>query len=105
MKPRPPAAPTEMTGMFMRVFWFVATNLAVLALLSVVMSVLVVNPDQFVGLLVMAALFVFGGALVSLLLSKWIAKRSTGAQVICTSPNETEQWLLDTESRARKSVV
>src|SRR3546814_5038132 len=76
MKPRPPAAPTEMTGMFKRVFLFVATNLAVLALLSVVMSVLGVNPDQFGGLLVMAALFGFGGAFVSLLMSKWIAKRS-----------------------------
>src|SRR3546814_21040406 len=95
MKPRPPAAPTEMTGMFMRVFWFVATNLAVLALLSVVMSVLGVTPDQFGGLLVMAAPFGFGGAFVSLLMSKWIATRSPGAQVIGNPRNEAEPLFLD----------
>src|SRR3546814_11887011 len=88
-----------MTGMFKRVFLFVATNLAVLALLSVVMSVLGVNPDPFGGLLVMAALFGFGGAFVSLLMSKWIAKRSTGAQVIGNPRNEAEQWPLGTVRR------
>lgn len=90
--------------MFKRVFLFVATNLAVLALLSVVMSVLGVNPDQFGGLLVMAALFGFGGAFVSLLMSKWIAKRSTGAQVIGNPRNEAEQWLLDTVRRQAQAA-
>ena len=85
--------------MFKRVALFVATNLAVLALLSVVMSVLGVNPGQFGGLLVMAALFGFGGAFASLLMSKWIAKRSTGARVIATPRDEAEQWLLATVQR------
>src|SRR5690606_38626956 len=89
----------ERVDMLKRVVLFVATNLAVLALLSVVMSVLGVNPDQFGGLLVFAALFGFGGAFVSLLMSKWIAKRSTGAHVIDTPRNETEQWLLATVRR------
>src|SRR5690606_21483650 len=83
---------------------FVATNLAVLALLSVVMSVLGVNPDQFGGLLVFAALFGFGGAFVSLLMSKWIAKRSTGAHVIDTPRNEAEQWLLATVRRQAQAA-
>ncbi|MFL6591899.1 MAG: hypothetical protein ACJ8GK_04225, partial [Luteimonas sp.] len=52
--------------MFKRVVLFLATNLAVLALLSVVMSVLHVNPAQFGGLLVMAAIFGFGGSTISL---------------------------------------
>ncbi len=90
--------------MFKRVFLFVATNLAVLALLSVVMSVLGVNPDQFGGLLVMAAVFGFGGAFVSLLMSKWIAKRSTGAQVIAEPRNEAEQWLLATVRRQAQAA-
>lgn len=85
--------------MFKRMFLFLATNLAVLALVSVVMSILGVNPQQTSGLLVMAALFGFGGSIISLLLSKWIAKRTTGAQVITQPRNEAEQWLLSTVRR------
>ena len=82
--------------MFKRVFLFLATNLAVLALVSIVMSILGVNPRSASGLLVMAALFGFGGSIVSLLMSKWIAKRTTGAHVIEQPRNEAEQWLLAT---------
>ena len=85
--------------MFKRVGLFLATNLAVLALASVVMSLLGVNGSQFGGLLVFAAIFGFGGSFVSLWMSKWIAKRSTGAHVIETPRNEMEQWLLQTVRR------
>ena len=85
--------------MFKRVFLFLATNLAVLALVSIVMSLLGVNPQQSGGLLVMAALFGFGGSIVSLLMSKWVAKRTTGAQVIVQPRNEAEQWLFSTVQR------
>lgn len=85
--------------MLKRLVLFLLTNLAVLALVSVVMSLLGVNAGQFGGLLVMAALFGFGGSLVSLLMSKWVAKRFTGAQVIETPRNEGEQWLLATVRR------
>ena len=85
--------------MFKRVALFLATNLAVLALVSVVMSILGVNANQFGGLLVMAALFGFGGSIISLLISKWMAKRATGAHVIDTPRNEAEQWLLATVRR------
>ncbi len=90
--------------MFNRVFLFLATNLAVLALVSIVMSVLGVNPNQFGGLLVMAALFGFGGSIISLLLSKWMAKRSTGAHVIEQPRNEAEQWLLSTVRRQAEAA-
>jgi heat shock protein HtpX len=90
--------------MLKRVVLFLATNLAVLALFSVVMSVLHVNPAQFSGLLVMAAVFGFGGSFVSLLLSKWIAKRTTGAHVIETPRNEAEQWLRSTVERQAKAA-
>ncbi|TCT26009.1 protease HtpX [Thermomonas haemolytica] len=85
--------------MFKRMFLFLATNLAVLLLVSIVMSILGVNPQQFSGLIVMAALFGFGGSIISLLMSKWVAKRATGAQVIEQPRNEAEQWLLATVRR------
>jgi heat shock protein HtpX len=86
-------------NMLKRLTLFLLTNLAVLALVSVVMSVLGVNAAQFSGLLVMAALFGFGGSIVSLLMSKWVAKRFTGAQVIETPRTEAEQWLVATVRR------
>jgi heat shock protein HtpX len=94
----------ETMTMLKRMALFLATNLAVLALASVVMSVLGVNANQYGGLLVMAALIGFGGSVVSLLLSKWIAKRATGAHVIGTPRNESEQWLLATVQRQAKAA-
>jgi heat shock protein HtpX len=90
--------------MFKRVFLFLATNLAVLALVSIVMSILGVNPQNFGGLLVMAALFGFGGSIISLLMSKWVAKRTTGAQVITQPRNEAEQWLFSTVQRQAQAA-
>ena len=90
--------------MFKRLFLFLATNLAVLALVSIVMSLLGVNPRSFGGLLVLAALFGFGGSIVSLLMSKWIAKRTTGAHVIEQPRNEVEQWLHATVRRQAEAA-
>ena len=89
----------RISKMLKRVALFLATNLAVLALVSIVMSVLGVNAASFGGLLVMAALFGFGGSIISLLMSKWVAKRFTGAQVIETPRGEGEQWLVSTVRR------
>jgi heat shock protein HtpX len=92
--------------MFSRIALFLATNFAVLILASVVMRLLGVNPTQMSGLLVFAAIFGFGGSLVSLLLSKWMAKRSTGAVVITEPRNQTERWLLATvERQAREAGI
>lgn len=85
--------------MFKRVALFIATNLAVLVLLSIVMSLLGIDPATTGGLLVMATLFGFGGSFISLMMSKWVAKRTTGAQVIDQPRNETERWLLQTVQR------
>lgn len=85
--------------MFKRITLFLITNLAVLALVSIVMSILGVNPQTFSGLLVMAALFGFGGSLISLAMSKWTAKRFSGAQVIAQPRTEVERWLVDTVRR------
>lgn len=90
--------------MFTRIALFLATNFAVLILASVVMSLLGVNSSQMSGLLVMAAIFGFGGSLISLLLSKFMAKRSTGAQVITEPRNATERWLLETVQRQARDA-
>ena len=90
--------------MFKRVILFLATNMAVLALVSIVMSILGVNPQSFGGLLVMAALFGFGGSIISLLMSKWVAKRTTGAHVIEQPRNEAEQWLVSTVRRQAEAA-
>ena len=82
--------------MFKRITLFLLTNLAVLALVSIVMSILGVNPSTFSGLLVFAALFGFGGSLISLALSKWTAKRFSGARVIEQPRSEVERWLVET---------
>jgi heat shock protein HtpX len=92
----------------MRIALFLATNLAVLALLGIVMSVLQnvfgVQLGNTGGLLVMAAVFGFGGSFISLALSKWMAKRTTGAQVITQPRNEAETWLLNTVRRQAEAA-
>jgi len=85
-----------------RILLFLATNLAVILVLSVVARLtgldrwLAVNGGSYSGLLVMATLFGFGGALISLALSKWTAKRAMGVRVITQPANANEQWLVNT---------
>ncbi len=89
------------------VFLFLMTNLAVILVLSVVLRLLGVDrilDEQGIGLdygalLIFAAVFGFGGSLISLMISKWSAKRATGAVVIEQPSNGTEQWLLETVGR------
>ncbi len=90
--------------MFKRVALFLATNLAVLLLLSVVMAVFGIDPRSNAGLLVMAAMFGFGGSIISLLLSKWIAKKTTGAHVIVEPRSEIERWLVQTVRRQAEAA-
>jgi heat shock protein HtpX len=88
-----------------RIFLFVVTNLAVLALLSVVIFIIErvfgvrLAGGGLGGLLVFAAVFGFGGALISLALSKWTAKRMMGVRVITGPQSELETWLLATVKR------
>src|SRR5690606_40298778 len=95
-------------SMFKRIGLFLATNLAVMVLLGVVLSVLQgvfgIQLGDNGTLLVFAMIFGFGGSLISLLISKWSAKRSTGAQVIETPRNEAEQWLVATVRRQAEAA-
>lgn len=90
-----------------RIFLFVVTNLAIVLVLSVTLQLLGVDrmlDEQGVGinfnaLLILSAVIGFGGSLISLAISKWSAKRMTGAQVIEVPSNMTERWLVDTVKR------
>ena len=83
------------------------TNLAIIVVLSITLRILGVErilDEQGVGLdfnnlLIFAAVFGFGGSFISLAMSKWTAKKFTGAQVIDTPSNATEQWLVATIKR------
>ncbi len=96
----------------MRVVLFLLTNLAVVLIASVTFrllgfeSILQANGIDLnlQALLVFCALIGFGGAFISLLISKWMAKRGTGAQVIETPRNDTERWLLATVERQAKAA-
>ena len=92
--------------MFKRIVLFVATNLAILFVLNLVLVALeragVFGKGGLSGygpLMVMSVLFGFGGSFVSLLMSKTIAKWTTGAQVIDSPRNATEAWLVETVRR------
>jgi heat shock protein HtpX len=85
-----------------RILLFLGTNLAVLGVFAVVMQVLGIDRmldeqgQSEVGLLAIAAALGFGGALISLLISKWMAKRTMGVHVIQMPRNPQEIWLVDT---------
>ena len=83
----------------MRILLFLATNMAVLIIASITLKLLGV--DRFTGqnygsLLVYCAVFGFAGSLISLFLSKWMAKMSTGTQIITQPRTRHEQWLMQT---------
>jgi heat shock protein HtpX len=101
-------------GFFLRIGLFVLTNLAVVLVLAVVLRLLGIGrilDEAGVGLdygalLVLSAVVGFTGSLVSLALSKWVAKRATGAEAIGQPRTETERWLLATVQRlARQSGI
>jgi heat shock protein HtpX len=85
-----------------RILLFLVTNLAVVAVLSIVARVtgldvwMTAHGSSLGGLLVFAALFGFGGAIISLLISKWMAKRAMGVEVITEPANAEQAWLVST---------
>ena len=90
----------------------VVTNFAVLMMLSGLLAVLrilgVIPPDlglsSYTGMLVLSALMGFGGAFISLAMSKTMAKHATGAQVITQPRSEVERWLVETVRRQAQAA-
>lgn len=93
-----------------RVVLFIVTNLAVVFVLSITMRLLGIEPYlnqqglNLNSLLVFAAIFGFGGAFISLLISKWSAKRMMGVQIIATPSSTAERWLVDTVRRQAEAA-
>ena len=98
--------------MLKRIVLFLATNLAVILVLSVVLRLLGVDRilDEsgaginYEALLILSLVIGFGGSFISLAMSKWMAKRSTGAQVITQPRNEVESWLLSVVERQARQA-
>lgn len=91
----------------LRILLFLGTNVAILAVLSITMRILGVD-DMLAqsggglnlnALLIMSAVIGFTGSFISLFISKWMAKRSMGVQLIEQPSNPTERWLLETVAR------
>ncbi len=91
----------------MRIFLFLATNIAIMVVISIVFSLLGLSGTldangvdlNLNALLVMSAVIGMSGSFISLAISKWSAKRGMGVHVIERPQNQTEQWLIDVVSR------
>ncbi|MBT4493712.1 MAG: zinc metalloprotease HtpX, partial [Gammaproteobacteria bacterium] len=87
-----------------RIFLFLATNIAVIALIGIVFQILGIEgllaengvDLNLYALAVMSAIIGFGGSFISLAISKWSAKRAMGVQVIQSPTHPQERWLVDT---------
>jgi len=95
-----------------RIFLFLLTNIAIMVILSVTLRVLGVesllaqngSDLNLNALVIFSGIFGFGGAFISLAISKWMAKRMTGAKVIENPSNNIEKWLLDIVEKQSKIV-
>lgn len=88
----------------MRIGLFLLTNLAVMLVFGLVLSLTGIQSSSVQGLMIMALLFGFGGSIISLLMSKWMALRSVGGEVIEQPRNETERWLMETVRHQSQQV-
>ena len=95
-----------------RIFLFLLTNIAIMVILSVTLRILGVesllaqngSDLNLNALVIFSGIFGFGGAFISLAISKWMAKRMTGAKVIDNPSNNVEKWLLETVKKQSKIV-
>ncbi len=95
-----------------RIFLFLVTNIAIMVVLSITLRILGVDSllaqngsDLNINALVIfSGVFGFGGAFISLAISKWMAKRMTGAVVIDNPSNNIEKWLMETVEKQSKIV-
>ena len=95
-----------------RLFLFIATNIAVIALISITFQILGIEgllaangvDLNLYALLVMSAVIGFGGSFISLAISKWMAKRSMGVQIIENPAHPQERWLVDTVAKQAENA-
>jgi len=95
-----------------RIFLFLATNIAIIVLLSITLRILGVDSLlaengsdlNLNALLIFASVFGFGGAFISLAASKWMAKKMTGVRIIDSPSNNVEKWIIDIVEKQSKTV-
>ena len=95
-----------------RIFLFLITNIAIMVILSITLRILGVesllmqngSDLNINALVIFSGIFGFGGAFISLAISKWMAKRMTGATVISSPKNNLEKWLIETVKKQSKIV-
>ena len=95
-----------------RIFLFLVTNIAIMVILSITLRILGIDSllaqngsDLNINALVIfSGVFGFGGAFISLAISKWMAKKMTGAVVIDSPSNNIEKWLIETVEKQSKIV-
>ncbi len=89
-----------------RIGYWIATNLAIMAMLGVMLNIILpllgIEAGQNASLLIICLAFGMGGSLISLMMSKSMAIRSTGAQIITNPRTATETWLVETVARLAK---
>lgn len=83
----------------MRILLFLATNFAVMIVLGIILNVTGIAGNSTGGILIMSMLFGFAGSLISLFMSKTLALKSVGAEIITTPRNDAERWLVETITR------
>ena len=108
MDPEAVQAPSPLSrrSNWVRVALFLLTNIAVLLLMTLVLALFGVAPSSLLTLAIFAFVFGMSGSFISLALSKWVAKLSTGARVIEEPETDAERWLIDTVARhARRAGV
>lgn len=88
----------------MRIMLFLATNFAVMIVLGIILSVTGIAGNSTGGILIMSMLFGFAGSLISLFMSKTLALKSVGAEIITTPRNDAERWLVETVTRQSKQA-
>ena len=95
-----------------RIFLFILTNIAIMVILSITLRILGVesllmqngSDLNINALVIFSGVFGFGGAFISLAISKWMAKRMTGATIILTPKNNLERWLIETVKKQSNIV-
>ncbi|QCI15996.1 protease HtpX [Buchnera aphidicola] len=90
-----------------RIILFLLTNLAVMLIFSLILSLTGIHSNSIYGLLIISSLFGFSGSILSLILSKWIALRSVNGKIITHPSNEMENWLINTirEQSIKKGII
>ncbi|HFC93436.1 MAG TPA: protease HtpX [Leucothrix mucor] len=79
-----------------RILLFIATNIAIMVLLTIILTVFGVSSKSMTGMLIIALVIGMGGSFISLAISKWMAKRTTGMIMIDNPSSREERWLVDT---------